>query len=117
MSRDLVERFLKKVNKSEEENGCWLWVGSASGNYGKFKYQGRTVYAHRMSYALFKGEPEPNTVVHHKCANRLCVNPSHLTTTTHHENIAEGLSRSELLRRIEKLEAAIQKLQEKNHDK
>jgi len=117
MNRGIVERLLEKIDKVDGEDGCWVWTGSVTSGYGKIKHNNRTFYAHRMSYTLFKGEPEPDTVIHHKCANKLCVNPSHLTATTHHENIAEGLSRSELLRRIEKLEAAIIRLQEQNNGK
>jgi hypothetical protein len=115
MRRTVTDRFMEKVKKTDD--GCWVWTACHSGHYGKFSLNGRTETAHRASYVLFKGWPEPNTVIHHKCANKSCVNPEHLQSTTHHENLAEGLSRTDLLRRIEKLEAAILALQEDKNGK
>jgi hypothetical protein len=108
-------RFLSKVER--DPSGCWNWTGRLDDNgYGRFWLNRTNVYAHRASYAFSHGAIESGTVVHHRCANRSCVNPDHLTAISHHENIAEGLSRADLLRRIEKLEAAIQKLMEERHE-
>jgi hypothetical protein len=115
VARSATERFMAKVEKTDD--GCWIWTASKGGQYGKFCLNNRTETAHRASYVLFKGWPEPSTVIHHRCGNKLCVNPDHLQATTHHENVAEGLSRTDLLRRIEKLEAAILALQEDKHGK
>ena len=79
----------------ERSGGCWLWPGSPhTAGYVTLRGKtGRTIFAHRASYAIFKGEPG-DLVVHHKCRNRLCVNPEHLETRTITENVMATDSQS-----------------------
>ncbi len=74
----IVDRFMDKVHKSED--GCWLWLGAVSGNYGVIGIgRRRTEKAHRISYKLFVGPiSEGLQVQHGPCHNTLCVNPTHL---------------------------------------
>ena len=112
MSDEAQRKFLGKVKK--QPSGCWRWTAARDRHgYGRVRHKGDLWYAHRLSFHLWKGPLLPATVVHHLCANKSCVNPDHLQAVTHFENLAEGLSRLELVRRIEKLEAAIRKLGEK----
>ena len=60
--------------------------------------------AHRLVYERVVGPLPIGSVVHHACANRLCVRPEHLQAVTHHENVAEMLERKALLARIASLE-------------
>lgn len=61
---------------------CWTWTGSRTlASYGQFgfaKKGGRSTYAHRLSYELAIGCIPEGHQIHHRCKNRLCVNPAHL---------------------------------------
>lgn len=85
-----IERWWKKVRVTTWY-GCWFWEGyqrggnrhwDQGGAYGGFWYKGRHVYAHRFSYEHFCGPIPPEWVLHHRCLNRLCVNPFHLEPVT-----------------------------------
>lgn len=72
----LIRRFLMFVTMVD---GCWEWTGHITRDgYGQFKLAGKTVRAHRLAYAMFKGRVDTRDV-HHECYNSKCVNPAHLT--------------------------------------
>ena len=74
----MIDRFLAKVSP-EPNSGCWLWCGYIDrGGYGLFSEYGRPKKAHRVAYRLFVGPLSDGLDVHHQCATRCCVNPSHL---------------------------------------
>lgn len=66
---------------------CWPYKGSTfGGRYGRFFLKGRSILAHRVAYTLTFGEPAVGLFVMHKCNNKRCCNPRHLTTGTNSEN-------------------------------
>ncbi len=96
--KDIFERFMSHVEVSA--NGCWLWTGAVcSDGYGNFRITtDKTIGSHRFSYEFHRG-PIPNELeVDHEChtpsncdggdlcIHRRCVNPDHLTLTTHAKN-------------------------------
>lgn len=88
----LYLRFLKYVKQSGP-NGCWWWIGGKDKDgYGKFKFKGHDLKAHRVSFAIFGGDlPEGFTVNHKKeCLNRSCVNPAHLEAMPWGDNCADA---------------------------
>jgi len=99
--RPILERFLEKF-KVNLVTGCWEWTGTRAGTryhegigYGilfSHKDKGRTrfVAAHRFAYQHFIGEIPKGLEVNHLCNIPYCVNPSHLETITHRENILKG---------------------------
>jgi HNH endonuclease len=73
------------------ESGCWIWIGNTNERgYGRFKFSGKTVKAHRHSYQQKHGPIPKELELDHKCRVRCCVNPAHLEAVTHQENIRRG---------------------------
>lgn len=74
-------RFWSKVNKQGPKvlkSRCWLWTaGALKSGYGHFYLDKKTVKAHRAAW-FFEHGTWP-TELHHKCKQRGCVRPSHLT--------------------------------------
>jgi len=87
-----AERFLSKVDKGES---CWTWKGWIDGwGYGKFRYRGRMMFAHRFSYMTYR-EPVPDGLcVLHRCDNPACVNPAHLFLGTQGDNAKDKMAKN-----------------------
>lgn len=105
----LKERIIA-ASKEDPESGCWIWQGSLTRGYAKLSVGKLTRRGNRVSYEVFKGELKPNSVIHHKCGTKLCVNPAHLQQTTHSQNLAEMLERTALTARIAELEHTVEVL-------
>lgn len=86
----LPGRFWDKVSP-ETNTGCWLWTAYANKcEYGVFRWNHRSVLAHRVAYeSLVCAVPE-GLELDHLCRVRCCVNPDHLEPVTHAENVRRG---------------------------
>lgn len=91
----LLKRFMARVVKSDDPNGCWLWTGSRSGHqgYGGIRIGNKTVKAHRASHELFKGPIPPGLYICHTCDNPPCVNPDHLFAGSHLDNMRDKMAK------------------------
>ena len=87
--KQVLERFISMIN-SDKETGCWNWLGVTSDGYGDFGFNNNYQKAHRFSYAYFRGEFPKDLSIDHKCRNRKCVNPDHLTPMPIRENVLLG---------------------------
>lgn len=98
----IIRRFGAKLQIIGSQHNMWLWRGARDKQgYGRLKYKGHLVAAHRVSYAIHKGPiPEGLTVNHLPPAEgvspvTLDCNSDHLELMTHAENVAEGNGRRE----------------------
>lgn len=80
----LAERFWPKVDR-DGPNGCWIWRGCTTGQYGVIAMDGRNVGVHRVALVLAGRDPGA-LHVDHLCRTTLCVNPAHLEAVTPQEN-------------------------------
>lgn len=93
VARQFQMTIAKRLMKSVEfaGNGCWNWTAAKSHfGYGNIFVSGRGMYAHRVSYQLFKGPIPEGLSLDHLCRNPSCLNPEHLEPVTHKENMKRG---------------------------
>ena len=91
----IVERFLKKVQKTDS---CWIWTGASdyTRGYGT-AYDGKKMrLAHRLSWEMFVGSLQDGLCVCHHCDNPSCVNPAHLFLASHSENMKDAYRKGRL---------------------
>lgn len=94
-AQDIKTRFESHVFP-EPNTGCWLFdskIRNDEKSYGVFRIKTKNVLAHRVSYELYKGNIPKNMFILHSCDNRCCVNPDHLYTGTHKDNMEDMVSK------------------------
>jgi len=85
-----LERFLA-LTEPVTESGCWVWLGSETCGYGRFRVPEGNLLAHRYAYMKLRGPIPDGLHLDHLCRVRLCVNPAHLEPVTNKENIHRGI--------------------------
>lgn len=94
VSQATLDRFLAKVQKSPDPDGCWLWTaGRFKKGYGGFYVDGQMVRAHRFAYEQFVGPVPDGLMVLHTCDVYTCVRPTHLYAGTREQNTADAVER------------------------
>lgn len=72
----------------------WLWTGPTDAKgYGHFKFEGRKVWAHRVSYELFVVQIPDGLIIRHKNDTPLDVNPHNLEVGTRADNRQDCVTR------------------------
>lgn len=78
-TKKIKDRFLKKVDQSEEHTKCHIWLASKNKTgHGMFSVLGKTIPASRYSFMMHNGNVADHEVVTQTCFNPSCVNPEHL---------------------------------------
>ena len=75
-AKEIEYRFWSKVKRGSPFE-CWPWQSSLTRGYGMITAWGRPQYAHRIAYALVRGDLGLGDHVLHKCDNPPCCNPAH----------------------------------------
>lgn len=88
----LIQRFWRLVDKGKDDE-CWEWLGTTSRRYGKIRVEGKTLWAHRLSYELNVGPIPEGFWLLHRCDNPPCVNPHHLRIGDRSDNVADAISK------------------------
>ena len=88
--KTLEQRFFEKVKKTDT---CWEWTAYRDEcGYGRFKVDGVTRPAHRVSYQMKNGPIGDGLLIDHICHNPPCVNPDHLRSVTQKQNLEHQVS-------------------------
>jgi hypothetical protein len=75
----------------DEEAGCWSWKGNIdTSGYGRIRFRGQGIFAHRLFWVASRGPIPPGLVIDHLCRNKACVNPTHLECVSRGENSRRG---------------------------
>lgn len=82
------------------ERGCWVYNGES---YPSVDFRGGSVGLHRLSCAAFNNAVPEGYVVLHLCDDPRCVNPHHLRSGTHEENMADMREKSRTVRVRERI--------------
>lgn len=80
-----------------QDSGCWFYNKKLDKDgYGRMTMKKKCLYAHRITYTMYKGDIPEDKVISHLCDKnyppdskeyRKCCNPDHLVLATNQENI------------------------------
>ena len=85
-----IEAFER--NYEVQSNGCWLWTAGKSEGYGEYRYKGKQIRSHRVSWILYVGSIPIGMQINHRCNCRACVNPNHLYLGTQQDNVRDAIT-------------------------
>lgn len=92
LGADALRMQIERLSIPEPNTGCWLWMGdwSTGRHYGRVGIGGgRTIRAHRVAFEIWNGPIPDGHEVCHRCDTLPCVNPKHLFTGTHTDNMRD----------------------------
>lgn len=84
--RNTIDMFWEQVTKTKT---CWIFNGSPSGKYPRFRLNKRYEKVHRLSWLIHFGSIHSGLFVCHHCDTPRCVRPDHLFLGTHADNMKD----------------------------
>ena len=91
VKRIIPKKLASKIGELTAE-GCLPWLAAkGSAGYGNIQFNGRTQRAHRVVYEIVVGPIPEGLCVLHRCDNPVCVNPEHLFTGSHQDNMDDSM--------------------------
>lgn len=90
MLKSVFQRLVEAI-EINPESGCWEFSKGLTGKgYAMLFHEGRSVYAHRLSYEFAYGPVPEGLVIDHLCVNTKCVKPEHLEAVTQVVNMSRS---------------------------
>jgi len=91
---NLSEKFLSKIKKDVNDNGCWYLKSDDGSSFKDVFYFKRKGYkAKRFAYIHYKGKIKAGLKVLCKCNDKFCINPDHHFLGTGSDQIKLIMSR------------------------
>lgn len=76
------------------ESGCRLWTADRDRKgYGRIRWRGKTILAHRAAYETWGGMIPSGLHVCHRCDVPACINVGHLFLGTNADNTADKVAK------------------------
>jgi hypothetical protein len=85
----------KEITYEIDTNGCWNCTSHSpdSSGYPRIVFQGKRIPISRYIFQTTKDLIPEGMEVRHKCDNPACINPDHLETGTHADNMRDMVIR------------------------
>lgn len=90
VTNHLDSTTVRRYVRIDEPSGCWLWTGPIADGVGCLEVCGTDWLAHRLAWFL-EHQRHPGDILVHTCGVALCVNPAHLSETTHKARVSAAI--------------------------
>jgi len=90
---------VKEIEYKIDSNNCWICTSHKANNcngiaYPRVTRNGKVQTVAKFMFLKYKGQLPEGHLIRHKCDNPLCINPEHLETGTHEDNMRDKVERN-----------------------